>query len=139
MSTESRFDLKSSSDTNLTATGSSPTTKGSVAETSPRKWSTVQDGPLDPAVDIWWNGKWVPAYYKDIRAGDFFLYLTEELNPDLCYYAHANARTFGTFNGHNNYGINGATEVKQAPAIRDINTKALPHEVLLLNQTKDRP
>ncbi len=124
MSTENQLTHRSTSDTNSTASELIPA----------RQWSSTQDGPQDPIVDIWYNGKWVPAYFKDIRAGDFFLYLDSQLNPDQCFFAKTPARSIGVWQGQKCWAVDGL-EIKQAPAIRDVNTRStLPS---ITHQPKD--
>jgi hypothetical protein len=117
-------------DTHDLATSESGTASGALVA---RSWRSEPDGPYDPLVDIWYNGKWVPACFSDVRAGDFFLYLDNKLNPGLCFYAKADAKKIGLYRGHPQYAIGGATEIKQAPAIRDVNTRLEANGALSLD------
>jgi len=85
-----------------------------------RQWSTEQDGPHDRPVDIWYNGSWVPAFFKDIKAGDFFLILDHNLDPGKCFHAMSDCKRCGTANGHSNFIIMKGMEIVQAPTIKDI-------------------
>src|SRR6478736_1504632 len=61
---------------------------------SARQWSTEQDGPNDHSVDIWWRGKWIPAFFKDIKKGDFYMLLNANLEPDRCFLAGSDVKRF---------------------------------------------
>jgi hypothetical protein len=102
-----------------------------------RQWSTEQDGPNDKTVDIWWNGKWVPAYFKDIKKGDFFLMIGLDLEPGRCFLAKSNAKKCGVFGGNQTYIVNDGMEVVQAPAIVEINpVHTLPQAIQLLERNQ---
>lgn len=103
-----------------------------VSVVSERLWSTDQDGPNDKMVDIWFNNKWVPAYFKDIRKGDFFLMIGLDLEPGKCFVAMSSARALGKWSGNQTYIINDGMEIAQAPALKDIPAETLPHQVLPL-------
>lgn len=98
-----------------------------------RVWSTEQDGPNDKTVDIWYNGKWVPAYFKDILKGDFFLMIGLDLEPGRCFLAGSDARTCGrSVTGHMTYIIPQGMEIVQAPALKDIPADTLPQPAVPL-------
>lgn len=108
------------------------TTRSSVVNKE-REWSTDQDGPNDKPVDIWFNGNWVPAFFKDIRAGDFFLIIGTNLESDKCFVARSNAIKMGVWSGHRTYMIKDGMEIAQAPALKEINSaETLPQVVPIL-------
>jgi hypothetical protein len=99
---------------------------GSTPAVVSRQWSDEPDGPNDKQVDIWWNGNWVPAYMKDIKAGDFYLILGVTLEPTQCFYAasdcvrYVSRGRWGAEDSAPNFMIKNGTEIVQAPAIKDI-------------------
>ena len=100
-----------------------------------RVWSTEQDGPNDKTVDIWHEGRWVPAYFKDIKAWDFFLMIEMNLEPGKCFLAKSPAIKMGVWNGHRTYMVKDGMEIVQAPALKEINpAKALPNNPPLLKE-----
>jgi hypothetical protein len=98
-----------------------------------RVWSTEPDGPNDRAVDVWnpATGNWIPAFFKDIKKGDFYLLLGFDLGPDRCFLAGSDVKRYepperggsGKFNA--TFVILGGAEIVQAPAIVDITPAAL--------------
>lgn len=94
-----------------------------------RAWRTEPDGPNDRQVDIWYNGKWIPAFFSDIKAGDFFLLLDVKLDPTQCFYAasdcqrHVLRGRWGAADGHPTHVIRNGSEIVQAPALKDINSE----------------
>lgn len=131
MSTGNELNPIDGSDTNSTA---------SVSISPPRQWRDSPDGRNDKQVDIWYNGKWVPAYFSDIKTGDFYLILDVDLAPTLCFFAASDVRRYassrsyltGAQEGHPSFMIRNGSEIVQAPAIKDINTTALQHERKML-------
>lgn len=125
---------------NLTVSSSTPnqSTSSEVAVTPPRQWSTEPDGPNDRQVDIWnpATGNWVPAFFKDIRKGDFYLILNVDLEPDKCFLAASNCQRsvvpgrWGGADSAPTFFIRNGSEIVQAPAIKDI--PALTNEPHLL-------
>ena len=91
-----------------------------------RQWSTEPDGKYDRAVDIWVNGKWVPAYFKDILAGDFYLLIGVDLEPGRCFRAGSDARRMSARPQYSgapedpSFVILGGMEIVQAPAMKDL-------------------
>lgn len=116
----------------------SPNTE--VAVVPPRQWSTEPDGPNDRQVDIWYNGNWVPAFFKDIRKGDFYLILGVNLEPEKCFLAASDCQR--TVPQHRwsykeeapTFFIRLGSEVVQAPAIKDINPAVTTETHLLLKE-----
>jgi|SRR5471030_130558 len=103
--------------------------KGSNSEVALRRqWSSEPDGLNDKAIEIWHNGNWVPAYFKDLRAGDFFLNLDSKLNADQCFLAKSNCKR-SVWNHIPSFMVEGI-EVVTAPAMKDIE-----HESLGYSQT----
>lgn len=111
----------------LSSTGSSsPETDVSVVP--PRVWSTEPDGPNDRQVDIWnpASGNWVPAFFKDIRKGDFYLILGVDLEPEKCFLAASDCqrtvpmRRWSSKEEPPTFFIRNGSEIVQAPAIKDI-------------------
>lgn len=127
--------------TNLIASGSTqdPPTSSDVAVVPPRVWSTEPDGPNDRPVDIWnsQTGNWVPAFFKDIRKGDFYLILNVDLEPDKCFRAASDCqrtvphRRWSFKEEPPTFFIRNGSEIVQAPAIKDI-TPVLTNESHLL-------
>lgn len=90
--------------------------QGSVA--LHRSWSTEKDGPNDKPIEIWYNGNWVPAFFKDIKPGDFFLMLDHNLDPSMCFMSKSGVRRT-LWNGIPTFSIEGL-EVVQRSSIKDI-------------------
>lgn len=88
-----------------------------------RVWSTEQDGPYDKHIEIWHNGNWVPAFFKDLRKGDFFLNLDSHLNPDQCFMVSSNVKRIME-RGRASFIVEGI-QIVQAPSIKDIETERL--------------
>lgn len=109
-----------------TASASTPATVNS------RTWSTEQDGPNDKMVDIWHNNRWVPAFFKDILAGDFFMVIGVDLEPGRCFLAGSDAKACGHWNGKQTFIVQRGMEIVQAPALKDIPADALSHKTLLI-------
>ncbi len=109
---------------------------GSELEASPTKttelavrtWVAEPRGRHDRMVDIWFNDQWVPAWFSDVRAGDFWATLDGNLEIDKCFRAASDAKPIGKDrNGDPSFIILKGCEIVQAPSIselRDIN--ALP-------------
>lgn len=116
----------------LTITSGSITNSTAIESTPPRKWRDTPDGSNDFIVDIWYNGKWVPAYFSDIKKGDFYLLLNVNLDPTQCFFAAADCIRMGGSPWAPTLGIPKGSEIVQAPAIKDINTIASPTERKLL-------
>ena len=118
---------------------SSPET--SVAVVPARVWSSEPDGPNDRQVDIWYNGNWVPAFFKDIRKGDFYLIIGVDLEPEKCFLAASDCqrtvpmRRWSFKEEPPTFFIRSGSEIVQAPAIKDI-TPALTTESHLLLKEK---
>jgi len=100
-----------------------------AAVVPPRVWSTEPDGPNDRPVDIWnsQTGNWVPAFFKDIRKGDFYLILDVNLEPGKCFRAASDCQRsvmpgrWGREDRAPTFFIRNGMEIVQAPAIKDIN------------------
>lgn len=90
-----------------------------------RSWKSDPDGPNDRDVDIWYNGKWVPAYFSDIQKDDFFLDVKMgNIETGKCYFAKSKVyRSVSHYTGNASFVVQGI-EIVQAPAIKDINTIA---------------
>jgi hypothetical protein len=84
-----------------------------------RVWSTEQDGPNDRCIEIWYNNNWVPAYFKDLKKGDFFLNQNSHLNVDQCFLAKSDCRR-SVYRSVVSFLIEGI-EVVQAPAFVEPN------------------
>lgn len=120
---------------------SSPET--SVAVVPPRVWSSEPDGPNDRPVEIYnpASGNWVPAFFKDIRKGDFYLILGVNLEPEKCFRAASDCqrtvphRRWSFKEEPPTFFIRNGSEIVQAPAIKDI-TPALTTESHLLLKEK---
>lgn len=82
---------------------------------TPRTWSLQARGVNDRPVDIWYNNKWVPAFFSDIKKGDFFLGLNSNLEPGACYRAFSNVSA-STYHGITSFHITGM-EIVQAPEV----------------------
>jgi hypothetical protein len=115
---------------NSIVTGSTPVPASAESGTElavpeARQWSTEQDGPNDKVVDIWYNGSWVPAFFKDIRKGDFYLILDVHLNPTQCFLAASNCqrstpmRRWSSKEEAPTFFIRNGSEIVQAPAIHE--------------------
>lgn len=116
---------------NSIVTGSTqvaPTTSEGALVNKTRTWSTEQDGKNDKTVDIWFNNTWVPAYFKDILAGDFFMMIGMDLEPGRCFLAGSDAKKCGVWQGHQTFIIQRGMEIVQAPALKDIPAETLPHQ-----------
>lgn len=100
-----------------------------VAVVPARQWSTEPDGPNDRPVDIWnpATGNWVPAFFKDIRKGDFYLILNVNLEPDKCFLAASDCQRtvpqsrWSFKEEPPTFIIRNGSEIVQAPTIKDIN------------------
>lgn len=92
-----------------------------------REWKLEPDGPNDRDVDIYFNGCWVPAFFSDLQKGDFFLDVKmQRIEDNQCFLATSNVRrSVSPHSGKASFVIQGL-EVVQAPALKDINTIALP-------------
>ena len=127
MSTENELTVTTGSITNSTAIDCIPT----------RRWRAEPDGPNDKQVDIWYRGKWVPAFFSDIKEGDCYLILDVNLEPTLCFYAASDCKRYvppGNYRGsygHPTFIIARGSEIVQAPAIKDVNTIAYEPPLLL--------
>jgi hypothetical protein len=90
-----------------------------------RTWKNEPDGPNDREVDIWYNSKWVPAFFSDIQEGDFFLDVKMgNIEAGKCFFAKSKVyRSVSPRTGWASFVVQGI-EVVQAPAIKDINTIA---------------
>lgn len=110
--------------------GGSLTAGTTTVSIQTRQWRAEPDGPNDIPADIWYNGKWVPAWFSDIKAGDFYLLMDANLEPDRCFYAASDVRRNIQRNGQPQHVIRNGSQIVQAPAIKDINTIA--HERKLL-------
>lgn len=80
-----------------------------------RSWKTEPDGPNDRPVDIWFNANWVPAYFSDIKKGDFFLDIKVDLEQGRCFLATTDVCR-SVWKGVPSFVTQGL-EVVQAPAI----------------------
>jgi hypothetical protein len=103
-----------------------------------RQWRDEPLGRYDRQVDIWWNGKWVPGFFSDIRAGDFFLDINmKTLEPGRCF-AAAEAPTRSGDPANPTFMLRGA-QITQAPAtqeIKDINQIEGDNSCLATTKTK---
>lgn len=141
MSTDNQFVPK----TGLVVTGGSLIAGASIDSIQNRVWRAEADGPNDRPVDIWWAGKWVPAWFSDIKAGDFYLLLDHKLEPDRCFYAASDCKRhmprgniYSAQEGHPTHIIRNGSQIVQAPALKDINTVALPEvKQALLGNSKE--
>lgn len=84
--------------------------------------------PLSPyakPVDIWYSNQWLPAYFSDLREGDFFLILDNSLSPTECFYCAGNVYSTNSRGGLTFIMPRGCSVV-QRPALelKDINTLA---------------
>ena len=98
------------------------TTDQSSSPALTRNWRYEPDGPNDREVDIWFNNGWVPAFFSDIKKGDFFLDVklgTPE--KGRCFMSTSDVRrSISCVTGYPSFIIQGL-EIVQAPAIVDIN------------------
>lgn len=85
-----------------------------------RVWSTERQGVNDVDVDIWnpESGNWVPAFFSDIRKGDFYLLIGVNLEPGRCFIAGSDVRSSGGRSP--TFVILGGAEIGQAPAMKDV-------------------
>ncbi len=94
-----------------------------------RYWADEPDGPNDRPIEIWISGNWVPAYFSDLRAGDFFLDLKANLDPGRCFRATSNV-TRSVYLGVASFVVKGM-EIVQAPALAEVVLETLPAPTLL--------
>lgn len=88
-------------------------------ELTTRTWRTEPDGEFDRPVEIWFNANWVPAFFSDIKAGDFYLDLNIKLEPGRCFRAASNAKRIADRSDTNpTYLIARGCEVVQAPYLQ---------------------
>lgn len=89
-----------------------------------RQWREEPLGRYDRQVDIWWNGKWVPGFFSDIQAGDFFLDINMKTSePGRCFAAAEAPKRTGTDIDNPTFILRGA-QITQAPEtqeLKDIN------------------
>lgn len=99
-----------------------------------RIWSTEPDGPNDRAVDVWnpATGNWIPAFFKDIKKGDFYLLIGFDAGPDRCFLAGSDVKRYAPperWGGGRvpdaTFVILGGAEIVQAPSLVDITPAAL--------------
>jgi hypothetical protein len=91
------------------------------------------DGPNDRMVDIYYNGKWIPAYFTDIKKGDFFLDINAAtLDPGRCFFAASDCHEGGTWNGIKTFIIPNGAQIVTAPETKEIDITALPNSNTLL-------
>lgn len=85
-----------------------------------RAWKTERQGVNDVDVDIWnpETGNWIPAFFSDIRKGDFYLLIGVNLEPGRCFVAGSDVRNNGGKNP--TFVILGGAEIGQAPAMKDV-------------------
>lgn len=98
-----------------------------------RQWSIEPDGKYDRPVDIWnpETGNWIPAFFKDIKAGDFYLLIGVDMEPGRCFRAGSDARRMAARPKYSgapedpSFVILGGMEIVQAPAMKDLAVPAL--------------
>lgn len=66
------------------------TIRSQVAILPKRQWKDEPDGPNDRPVEIWYNNNWVPAFFSDVKKGDFYLWSgVDLLEPGKCFFANS--------------------------------------------------
>lgn len=100
-----------------------------------RTWRSEPDGQYDRQVDIWYNNNWVPAYFSDIRRGDFFLDVKlGDIGKDRCYLAKSDVKRIKSIWPESDWRHNDPSfqvqglEIVQAPAIKDITPLSITTE-----------
>lgn len=101
-----------------------------------RHWRSEPLGIYDRAVEIWYNNTWVPAYFSDILAGDFFLDLKMNLEPDRCFLAASNVVALNTSSDNPTLLLKNGSQIVQVPAKVEIDITAIQNEKPL-SITKD--
>ena len=125
----------------IVSSSTEPTGSSAEIAVPPREWTTEPDGPNDRPVDIWYNGSWVPAFFSNIRKGDFYLILDMNLEPDKCFRAASDCQRtvpqsrWSLKEEPPTFIIRNGSEIVQAPAIQDINP-AITNETHLLLKEK---
>lgn len=79
-----------------------------------REWRSEPKGRYDRPVDIWYNQNWVPAFFSDIKKGDFFLDSAVASGEGRCFLAKSDCMQ-SCWIGDWSFVISGM-EIVQAPA-----------------------
>jgi hypothetical protein len=100
-----------------------------------RNWVEEPDGPNDRQIEIWWNNNWVPAYFSDIRSGDFYLLLDTKLDEGRCFLAKSDVLK-SPYRGVVSFIVPNGVEIVQAPSIKDVEIPTIEADNFL-KLTKD--
>lgn len=113
-----------------------PSASKVVAVKPHRVFRDEPDGINDREIEIWYNDNWVPAFFSDIKAGDFYLMdpLKHTHREDQCFFAASDCKYSYMMNrysenlGPKTFIISQGSQIVQAPKLPERTINELEHK-----------